>query len=117
MSETSLKDYEAILIADPGLNPEALAQLQAQLGEMVTRQGGRVAENILLGKRKLSYKIGRHHEGHYLQAKLQMPPAGMEGLKRAVALTDSVMRMMVVRGTGTPAPVFRPEGSAPEPDV
>lgn len=116
MSET-LKDYEVILIAQPDLNAEAVGRLQTQFGEMVARQGGRSVENALLGKRKLSYRIGRYHEGNYLQVKIQLPPSEVEGLKRSAALMEPLVRMMVVRGTGSPAPVFRPEGAGPEPQV
>lgn len=114
MSEASLKDYEIILIASPDLNAEALTQLQSQFGEMVTRQGGRVVETVALGKRKLSYRIGKHHEGHYLQLKLQLPPSGVDGLKRAAALSESLVRMMVVQATGTAAPLLKTDAAGPE---
>lgn len=113
----SLRDYEIILIAHPDLNAEALGQLQTQFGEMVARQGGQTVENTLLGRRKLSYRIGKYQEGNYLQVKVQLPPSGVEGLKRSASLMESLVRIMVVRGTGTPAPVFRPDGSGPDLEV
>ena len=118
MMAEAFKEYEAILIAPSELNPEAVTQLQNQFGELVARQGGRVLGNTLLGTRKLSYKVGRHQEGHYLQVKLQMPPSGIEGLKRSAALDESIIRMMVVKATDVPPPVFRPTDSySPELDT
>ena len=99
----SLRDYEAILIADPQLNEEALAELKNQFGDLVTRHGGRVEESQLLGKRKLSYRIGRFHEGNFLQVKLQMPPGGLDGLKKMANLIEPVVRILVVLSAGLPA--------------
>lgn len=97
-----MRDYEAILIADPQLNEEGLTQLKSQMADLVGRHGGRVQESVFLGKKKLSYRIGRHSEGNYLQVKLQMPPAGLEGFKRMANLIEPVMRMMVVLSSRLP---------------
>lgn len=97
-----MRDYEAILIADPQLNEEALTQLKSQMADLVGRHGGRVQESVFLGRRKLSYRIGRHSEGNYLQVKLQMPPSGLEGFKRTANLIEPVLRMMVVLSSGLP---------------
>ena len=99
----SLRDYEAILIADPALNEEALTELKNQFGELVTRHGGRVEDSQFLGKRKLSYRIGKFSEGNYVQVKLQMPAAGLDGLKRVTHLIEPVMRLLVVSSSSLPA--------------
>ena len=92
----SFKDYEAILIADPELNEEALSQLKTHFADLVTRHGGKVQEHQVLGKRKLSYRIGKFSEGNYMQIKLQLPPASVEPLKRVAQLIEPVIRLMVV---------------------
>lgn len=97
------KDYEAILIADPELNEEALTQLKSHFADLVTRHGGKVQDTQVLGKRKLSYKIGKFSEGNYLQIKLQLPPASVEALKRVAQLIEPVIRMMVVIQSALPA--------------
>ena len=99
----ALREYEAILIADPQLNEEALNQLKSQMAELVSRHGGRVQEHVFLGKRKMSYRIGRHSEGNYVQVKMELPPAGLEGLKRMAHLIEPVLRMMVVLSAGVAA--------------
>lgn len=91
-----MREYDAVLIADPGLNEEGLTQLKAHFNDMVSRHGGRVQETSVLGRRKLSYRIGKYSEGNYLQIKLQMPPASIEALKRTAHLIEPVVRLMVV---------------------
>jgi len=94
------KDYEAILIADPDLNEEGLTQLKTHFADLVTRNGGKIQETQMLGKRKLSYRIGKFSEGNYLQFRLQLPPASVEALKRVAQLIEPVIRLMVVIQTG-----------------
>ena len=97
------KDYEAILIADPELNEDGLTQLKSHFADLVSRHGGKVQDTQMLGKRKLSYKIGKFNEGNYLQIKLQLPPASVEALKRVAQLIEPVIRLMVVIQSALPA--------------
>ncbi|GEM_PF-2432419 len=122
---STLRDYTAILIAHPELNEEAVLKLQAQLGELVARQGGQVLQNVSLGKRKLSYKIGKWSEGVYLQVQLKLPPSAVAELKRTSSLIESVLRLLLVQETvpamaeRTPpivdSPSFPPERTADPP--
>ncbi len=99
---SSLREYEAILITDPQLNEAAMAELKNQFGEMVTRHGGRVEDSQFLGKRKLSYRIGKFSEGNFLQVKLHLPPAGLDGLKKMANMIEPVVRLLVVSSAGLP---------------
>lgn len=112
---SSSKDYEAILIADPELNEEGLNQLKTHFADLVTRHGGKVQDSQLLGKRKLSYRIGKFGEGNYLQIKLQLPPASVEPLKRVAQLIEPVIRLMVVIQAALPSAAaqasVKPEGA------
>ena len=97
----SLRDYEAILIADPDLNEEGLTQLKTHFSDMVTRHGGKVQDTSVLGRRKLSYRIGKYSEGNYLQVKMQLPPAAIDPLRRTAHLIEQVVRLMVVTGNNS----------------
>ena len=100
MMAASFKDYEAILIADPELNEEGLTQLKSHFADLVTRHGGKIQETQMLGRRKLSYRIGKFSDGNYLQFRLQLPPASVEAVKRVAQLIEPVIRLMVVIQTG-----------------
>lgn len=99
-----MRDYGAVLIADPGLSEEGLAQLKSQFTELVTRHGGRVQEVSAMGRRRLSYRIGRHSEGQLLQIRMQLPPAGVDGLSKMARTLERVMRLMVLSGDSLPEP-------------
>ena len=109
----SFKDYEAILIADPELNEEGLTQLKSHFADLVTRHGGKVQETQVLGKRKLSYRMGKFSEGNYLQVKLQLPPVSVEALKRVAQMIEPVIRLMVVIQSALPASA-QPAAAGPE---
>ena len=109
----SFKDYEAILIADPELNEEGVAQLKTHFADLVTRNGGKVQESQVLGKRKLSYRIGKFSDGNYLQFRIQLPPASVEALKRVAQLIEPVIRLMVVVQSVLPVGP-QPEAAAQE---
>lgn len=100
----AMRDYGAVLIADPGLSEEGLTQLKGQFTEMVTRHGGKVLGISALGKKRLSYRIGRHHEGNYLQVKMQLPPAGVDGLSKMARTLERVIRLMVLSADAFPEP-------------
>jgi ribosomal protein S6 len=110
----SLRDYEVIIIVDPDLNAEALQKLQLQIGELSARYGGRSQDISVLGKKKLHFRLGRHSEGTYLQNRIQLPPAGVDAFKKAAGMVESILRLMVVQGTGTDLPVFRTDASGSE---
>ena len=98
------REYGAMLIADPALSEDGLTQLKSQFTEIVTRNGGKVTEVSALGKRRMSFKIGKLSEGNYLQFKLQIPPAGVSELNRMSRALERVVRLVVLTGDAFPEP-------------
>ena len=96
----SLRKYLGVLIAKPDLNEEGLNQLKDQVSELVTRHGGKIVQVVSLGRRKLAYRIGKSWEGHYLEVHMEVPPAGLEPLRRAADLLDGIVRLAIVQGSG-----------------
>lgn len=94
-----VRTYEAMVIASPELSEEALSQLQNSLGEVITRQGGRVLDGSVLGKRRLSFSISRFSEGTYLQIRFELSSNKVGEVKKAVAMMESIIRMMVIQGS------------------
>lgn len=87
--------YETLLLANPDLTEEALGQLEAEVNDLIAKAGGRVGEKFNLGKRKLSFKIGRFNEAIYLEIRFVADPAQIAGIKKALGLMEKVIRFMV----------------------
>lgn len=94
-----VRTYEAMVIASPELSEEALSQLQKSLGEVIAHQGGRVLDGSVLGKRRLSFSISRFSEGTYLQIRFELSSNKVGEVKKAVAMMESIIRMMVIQGS------------------
>ena len=99
------RTYTAILIVSPECGEEALSKLEAQFKELVTRHAGKALEASSLGKRRLSYKIGRFFEGTLLQVRVELNPAEVAGLKKAAALIESFLRIIIVKEPAGGAPL------------
>ncbi len=97
------RDYEAILIVSPDLNEEAVSAVRTQLTDLAVRHKGKLLESAVLGKRKLSYPMGRRNEGLYLQLRLQLPSLEVVAFEKTVRMTEGVLRFMVTHPC-TPAP-------------
>ena len=93
-----MRDYGAMLLADPSLSEEGLTQLKNQFTELVTRNGGKVTDIAVLGRKRMSFKIGKHNEANYLQIKMQIPPAGVDPLVKAARPMERVVRLLLLTG-------------------
>lgn len=109
----SVRNYEAIVIVHPDLNEEGVSKFQGQLGELMSRHGGRLVEAVSLGKRKLSFRVAKVSEGLYLKAQLQMPPSEVDDVEKAARLMEPIVRMMILKAN---RPTSRPRRLA-QPNV
>ena len=114
----SKRTYEAIVILSPELNEEQSGKFLSQLSDLVSRHEGRVIETLPLGKRKLAYGIGRRSEGIFYQVKVELAPAQVIHVDKAVKAMDSCLRVMMTHESGLPAqaaeaPAHRREEAAP----
>ena len=95
------REYQTILIVNPELAEADISKLQGQVGELVGRHQGRVVESVSLGRRRLSYKMGRFTEATYLQMKLELPPLQLSSFERALKMVESVIRFLVLKDNGS----------------
>ena len=92
-----LRPYEMLLILDPRLTEEEVAQLLARLQEGFRDLGGEVASVDNWGKRRLTYEIRKQREGTYAVLQLRGEPAFLKEFERQLKLNESVLRFLTVR--------------------
>jgi len=93
------RQYEAVYIFDSALDEAAISQ---HLEGFHTVLG--LPESPALdhwGKRTLAYPLRNHETGYYVIARFETPPETLPEYERAVKLSDSVLRFMVVANEGT----------------
>jgi small subunit ribosomal protein S6 len=99
-----VRDYELMVVLDPNLDDAAIEALNTRIQTLVTQRGGTVESVEPWGRKRLAYPIGRYRDGVYILSRLQLPPNAAVEIERALKLTESVIRHLLVRAEGlTPA--------------
>ncbi len=94
-----------MVVLDPNLDEAAIEALNARIASLATQRGGTVDSVDVWGRKRLAYPIGRHRDGTYVLSRLHLPPTAAADIERALKLTESVIRHLLVRAEGlAPAP-------------
>ena len=99
-----VRDYELMVVLDPNLDEAAIDALNTRIQGMITQRGGTVDNVDTWGRKRLAYPIGRLRDGFYILNRLQLPPTAATEIERALKLTESVIRHLLVRSEGLSAP-------------
>ena len=99
-----MRDYELMVVLDPNLDEAAIEAMSTRIQAMVTQRGGTVENVDTWGRKRLAYPIGRLRDGFYILHRLQLPPSAAIEIERALKLTESVIRHLLVRSEGLSAP-------------
>jgi len=92
-------------IVSPEVEEENLETLTTKVEQMITDGGGETLRRQSWGRRRLAYPIRNFREGHYILVHLQLEPAAISELKAKLALTEEVIRYLLIRTDEIPAPV------------
>jgi small subunit ribosomal protein S6 len=92
-----VRDYELVLIINPGLSDDVANSTVDTLKQFITTRGGTVVEVAPWGKKRLSYPIKHHTEGNYVLFKIQMTAALSKELEAQIRISENVIRFLVVR--------------------
>jgi small subunit ribosomal protein S6 len=110
-----LRLYDVLIIADPRLTEEEVAQATGRLQESCAALGGEVVSTENWGKRRLSFEIRKQREGTYVLMQVKAEPSVVREFERQLRLNESVLRYMTTRveeGRRAQAPAGTPEGAA-----
>jgi small subunit ribosomal protein S6 len=93
-----LRTYDVLLIVDPRLTDEEIAQLSGRLQETLGTLGGEVvASPEDWGRRRLVFELRKQREGHYLLLQVRATPAAVREYERQLKLNESVLRFLTTR--------------------
>jgi len=93
-----------MVVLDPNLDEAAIEAMNTRIQGLVPQRGGTVDNVHTWGRKRLAYPIGRLRDGFYILHRLQLPPSAAIEIERALKLTESVIRHLLVRSEGlTPA--------------
>jgi small subunit ribosomal protein S6 len=95
-----VRDYELMVVLDPNLDEAGIEAMTARIQTLVTQRGGTVENVDVWGRKRLAYPIGRFRDGFYILNRLQLPTTAATEIERALKLTESVIRHLLVRSDG-----------------
>ena len=98
-----MRDYELMVVLDPNLDEAAIDALNTRIQSMATTRGGTVDHVDTWGRKRLAYPIGRFRDGFYILFRMALPNTAAAEIERALKLTESVIRHLLVRADGLPA--------------
>ncbi len=89
-----MRNYEIAYIADPELDDEALAELEAKVKGWIEAAGGKLGKIDRWGKRRLAYPIKKKTDGHYVFIYADMPTEAPAIIERDFRLSEQILRFM-----------------------
>ena len=95
MSQT--RQYELVYIVSPDASEQTIADLHAQVEQIVQRFNGTLDKTENWGRRKLAYEIGRAREGTYVVETISGSGEMMKEIDRRLRVTDTIIRHLIVR--------------------
>lgn len=90
-----MKPYEIILIANPDLDDQSIADLNSKVTGWITESGGEIEKIDDWGKRRLAYRIQKQRDGHYILINAKMDPAFVKTLSGNIRFVENVFRYMI----------------------
>ena len=102
-----MREYELMVVLDPNQDDTAIEALNARISSLVTQRGGTIDNVDNWGRKRLAYPVGRYRDGVYVLTRMHLPPNAAVEIERALKLTETVIRHLLVRAEGlttTPAP-------------
>jgi small subunit ribosomal protein S6 len=92
-----LRTYDVLVIVDPRLTDEEVAQLGGRLQETLVGLGGETLTSEDWGRRRLLFELRKQREGHYLLLQVRATPTVMREYERQLKLNESVLRFLTMR--------------------
>jgi len=89
--------YETVFITLPSLTEQEETDLVATLAQVVTDDGGTMAANDRMGRRRLAYPVRKFEDGVYTRFLYDASPAVPKELERRIRLSDKILRHLTVR--------------------
>jgi small subunit ribosomal protein S6 len=92
-----MRQYELMIILDPDVEERTVKTSSDRVLTVVTKDGGRVDNVDIWGRRRLAYDIRKKSEGIYAVITMTAESATAKELDRQLGLSESVMRTKLLR--------------------
>ena len=94
---STTRQYELVYVLTPESSDEQVAEMHAQIEQIVQRFNGTFDKTENWGRKRLAYDIGHHREGTYVVETITGSGELMKEIDRRLRVIDQVIRHLVVR--------------------
>jgi small subunit ribosomal protein S6 len=108
------REYELVLMLDPGLEDSARDKLADDARKRI-ESGGNLKHEDNWGTRKLAYEIRQRTEADYRWLRFEAQPELLDQLDHSLKIADGVLRFRIFRVDPKSPVIAPPAGSAPSP--
>ncbi|MBQ7135337.1 30S ribosomal protein S6 [Campylobacter sp.] len=92
-----MRHYELLFILKPTLTEDEVKVKADFIKEIITKNGGEIANVVEMGTRKLAYKIEKYERGTYFVIYFKAPTQLIAELVRNLRITEEVIRFLPVK--------------------
>ncbi|MBO1756292.1 MULTISPECIES: 30S ribosomal protein S6 [Allobranchiibius] len=92
-----MRQYELMIILDPELDERTVQPSLEKFLTVVTKDGGKVDNLDIWGRRRLAYDITKKSEGIYAVVTMTAESATAKELDRQLGLNESILRTKLLR--------------------
>jgi small subunit ribosomal protein S6 len=97
MKEEKLNLYEGMYIISATLSDEARKKALEKILIGITDRGGEVLKTHDQGRKRMTYEISGHREGHYFVIYFNAKPLGISEMWKEYHLNEDLIRFITLR--------------------
>jgi small subunit ribosomal protein S6 len=91
------REYETIYVLRPDVARDAQERVAGRIGEVVSKEGGRLTQLEAWGRRALAYPVQKHKRGVYVYLKYVGGGAVVNEIERNLRMLDEVLKYQTVK--------------------
>lgn len=88
------KKYTGLFIISPD-KEDALEEVTGRIKTIITENGGKTAEEELMGKRELAYPIKKKEQAVYFELTFEADPENIARITRQYRIDNDILRTLI----------------------
>ena len=96
----NIRDYEGMFVIDGSKNEQEIKQIIEDIKSLIAKYDGKIIASKELGKRRMSYEIGKQKEGFYALFLFKIVSSAIAKIEQALNIKDGLFRNLIILKQG-----------------
>ena len=97
MVAQSVRNYELVVVLNPEMTEDEIAEAIQAVDGMIEENGGAVDEHENWGLKRLAFPVQKFNEGNYVLTRFSLEPSAVVELNRSLKASESVLRFLAMK--------------------